>query len=98
MSAVVLFVELKIAPGQRDNFVARAREHRNNVLKYEAACQRFDISVADDSDDTVRLYEVYDDEAAFDHHMNTPYMQEYRADTGEWVADRNLSKCTLANE
>lgn len=98
MSAVVLFVELKIAPGQRDNFVARARRHRDNVLKNEAACQRFDISVLEDSDDTVRLYEVYDDEAAFDHHMNTPYMQEYRADTGEWVAERKLWKCALANE
>lgn len=98
MSAVVLFVELKTAPGQRDNFLARARQHRDNVLKNEPACQRFDVSVPEDSDDAVRLYEVYDDDAAFDHHMNTPYMKQYREDTGDWIADRKLWKCTLANE
>lgn len=97
MSAVVLFVELEIEPGQRDNYVARARQHRDNVMKNEPNCHRFDISVPDDNDTVVRLYEVYADQAAFEHHMQTPYMQEYREDTGPWIKERKLSRCTLAN-
>jgi len=98
MSATVLFVELEIAPGRRDDFIARAREHRANVVKNEPDCHRFDISVPQDSDTMVRLYEVYADEAAFEAHMNTPYMKEYREDTGAWIADRKWFKCTLAND
>ena len=98
MSAVVLFVELDIVLGQRDAFLARAREHRGNVQKNEADCLRFDISVPDDDDNKVRLYEVYADQAAFDHHMETPYMAEYRTDTGPMVANRQLTKAILAND
>ena len=98
MSAVVLFVELDIVPGQRVAFLARAREHRGNVHKNEPDCQRFDISVPDDEASRVRLYEVYSDQAAFDHHMETEYMKAYRADTGPMVANRQLTKAVLVNE
>ena len=95
MSVIVLFVELEIVAGRRDDFVARARQHRDNVLKNEPDCQRFDISVPDDTENVVRLYEVYADQAAFDHHMGTPYMAEYRADTGDMVVNRVLTKSVL---
>ena len=98
MSAVVLFVELDIVPGQRDAFLARAREHRRNVQKNEPDCQRFDISVPVDEASRVRLYEVYSDQAAFDHHTETEYMKAYRVDTGPMVANRQLTKAILVNE
>ena len=43
MSTVALFVELEIAPGRKGDFLARAREHRINVLNNEPGCQRFDL-------------------------------------------------------
>ncbi len=98
MSAVVLFVEIDTVPGQKDAFLARVRVHRANVQKNEPGCQCFDISVPDDGDDKVRLYEVYADQAAFDHHMETTYMKEYRADTAPMVAGRVLAKAALAND
>ncbi len=98
MSAVVLFVELEIVPGHRDDFVARGRRHRDNVLKNEPDCQRFDISVPDDAENMIRLYEVYADQAAVDHHMGTSYMAAYREDTGDWVAGRKITKAVLQNE
>ena len=98
MSSVVLHVEIETVPGQRDAFLARARIHRGNVLKNEPDCTCFDISVPDDGDDKVRLYEVYANQAAFDHHMETPYMKEYRVDTAPMVAGRALAKAALAND
>ena len=98
MSAVVLFVEIDIVAGQKDAFLARVREHRANVRKNEPGCQCFDISVPDDGDDKVRLYEVYADQAAFDLHMETNHMKEYRADTGLMVAGRVIAKAALAND
>ncbi len=97
MSAIVLFVELEIVAGRRDEFVARARTHRDNVLANEPGCERFDLSVPDDDANVVRLYEVYVDLAAFDHHMETDYMKAYREDTGPMVASRALTRAILAN-
>lgn len=97
MSAIVLHVELTLAPGRRADYLARAQRHRATVLANEPGCSRFDISLPDGSDDSVRLYEVYDDLAAFDHHMQTPYMLDYRADTGPMIADRRATRAVLAN-
>ena len=98
MSAVVLLVELKMEEGRRGDFVARAQRHRELVLANEPACQRFDIVVPDGADDVVHLYEVYDDQEAVDHHMQTDYMAAYRADTASMVADRKIVTAALANE
>ena len=91
MSAVVLFVELDIVPGEREAFLARDQEHRGKVQKNEPDCQRFDISVPENGANKVRLYEVYADQKAFDHHMETEYMKAYRADTGSMVANRQIT-------
>ncbi len=98
MSAVVLLVELKIAEGKRDAFVARGRQHRERVLREESDCERFDIVVPEGTSDIVRLYEVYADQAAVDHHMQTDYMAAYRADTADMVVDREIVKATMAND
>lgn len=98
MSAIVLFVELGIVPGRREEFLARARLHREHVLKNEPGCRRFDISLPEDDENAVRLYEVYADRAAFDHHMATDYMQAYREETGLMVANRARTRAVLANQ
>ena len=97
MSAIVLFVELEIVPGKRDAFLARAQKHRERVLEHEPGCQRFDISVPEEGENAVRLYEVYADQAAFDLHMETGYMKAYRADTGPMIANRSRTLAALAN-
>ena len=98
MSILVLLVKLTINAGQMDAFLARALEHRTNVLGNEPGCKGFEILVPAESGDTVFLYEAYDDQAAIDRHMETPYMKEYMADTGPMVANRNRTLCTLASE
>ncbi len=95
MSAIVLVVELTLVPGSKDNFLARVRRHREIVLNEEPGCQRFDVLVPVEEDDTVLLHEVYDDQAAFDAHMETPHMKAYRADTAPLVADRRRTLCRL---
>jgi quinol monooxygenase YgiN len=98
MSSLVLLVELTINDGQMDAFLARAREHRTNVLSQEPDCKGFELLVPTEGSGTVFLYEVYANQAAIDHHMGTPYMKEYMADTGPMIAARNRTLCTLASE
>ena len=98
MSTLVLLVELTLNVGQKDAFLTRAREHRKNVLSKEPGCKGFELLVPTDGSDTVFLYESYVDQAAIDHHMETPYMKEYMTDTGAMIALRNRKLCTLASE
>ena len=98
MSAVVLVVELRAEPGQRARYLARAREHRKNVLDNEPGCQRFELLVPDDSDDTIFLCEIYDDDQAFEDHLNTAYMKAYMDDTAPMLAYRKRNLCRLAND
>ena len=97
MSSLVLLVELTINAGRMDAFLARAREHRTNVLNNEPGYQGFELLVRAEDGDTVFLYEVYADQAAIDHHMETPYMKESMADTGPMIANRDRKLCTLAS-
>ena len=98
MAEIALVVELKIKPGERDRFLARAREHRGNVLANEPGCHRFDLAVPREQDDTVYLYEVYADDAALEIHFNTPYMKEYMEDTGPMIAERTRNLCDVGND
>lgn len=98
MAEIALVVELQIKPGERERFLARASEHRSNVLSREPGCLRFDLAVPRDQDDTVYLYEVYADDAALETHFNTPYMKEYMDDTGPMIAQRTRNLCDVANE
>ena len=98
MSTLVLLVELTLNVGQKDAFLTRAREHRKNVLKNEPGCKAFELLAPTDGSETIFLYEAYADQAAIDHHMETPYMKEYMADTGSMIALRTRNLCTLASE
>lgn len=96
MSDLVLFVELEIAAGQMEAFVKRALEHREKVLANEPGCHGFELLRPHERKNTVFLYEVYADQAAIDHHLNTPYMKQYLEDTGSMIASRVRTLCDLA--
>lgn len=98
MADIVLVVELDMKPGQRDAYLARARQHRENVLKNEPGCHRFDLIVPAEDPDKMFLIEVYADQAALDHHLNTPYMKAYLDDTGPMIANRSRTLSHLAND
>ena len=97
MTAIVIHVELTLHPEHRDAYLARALQHKENVTENEPGCQRFEVSVEEDNRNVVRLYEVYDDEAAVQHHMHTPYMNAYREETMPMLVERKLTRAILAH-
>lgn len=86
--AVSLFVQIKLAPGVREQFLALATAHQGRVRNREPTCQRFDILEQEGDDEHVCLYEVYDDQAAFDLHVNTEYMKAYLEETKDMTVGR----------
>ncbi len=98
MSKVALVVDLKLAHGRLDDFVARASRHGEICLAEEPGCLQFDILVPEAGTDRVFLYEVYADRAAVDTHLATPHMAKYLEDTKDMIAERKRNLCDLVNE
>lgn len=94
--SIALFVTLDFNEGAMDGYLELAHQHKARVLKYEPGCQQFDILIPDDTENRVHLFEVYDDEAALDIHMNSDYMQMYREKSGPMLANRALTRCSVS--
>ncbi len=72
--------------------------HRERCLANEPGTIQFDISLPNDDDITIMLYEVFDNEDAFQAHAKGESMQKIRAELealgGESM--RTVVHCTLA--
>ena len=84
---ISVFVSIKVKPGLRDRFVEATLGDARGSVGDEPGCYRFDV-LADASDpDVVHLYEVYEDEAAFEAHRKMPHYTKWAAEVADWRAD-----------
>jgi quinol monooxygenase YgiN len=60
-------------------------------VENEAGCRQFDVCVDPQRPTEVFLYELYDDEAAFQSHMREPHFASFNAQAGEMIASKAIS-------
>ena len=72
----VILVEQTINDGAMDSYLSAIRENAR-ASRQEAGCLRFDVLRVEDSSDTVLLYEIYVDEAAFEAHRKTAHFAKF---------------------
>jgi quinol monooxygenase YgiN len=77
MSKFVLTVGLVVKPDQVDRFMAKVLANAKASRETEPGCRAFDVLVDPKDRTRVMLYEVYDDEAAFDAHQATEHFRTY---------------------
>ena len=68
----VLAVEWTAKAGQGDR-IAEIQKEFALLARQEPGCRQFFVSRSEDNPDRFFLYEEYDDEAAFDAHLETPH-------------------------
>ena len=83
----VLAVSIRIKPENVDAFMKRALENAQHARK-EPGCRQFDVLVDPKDKTRVMLYEVYNDESAFDAHQQTPHFKKYVAEAVPLLASR----------
>jgi quinol monooxygenase YgiN len=83
----VLSVDLRIKPENVESFIARAIENAAASRK-EPGCRQFDVLVDPKDRTRVMLYEVYQDDKAFDAHQQTPHFKRYLAEAVPLLASR----------
>ncbi len=82
-----LEVQLRIKPENVDKFMAACMENARAARK-EPGCRTFEV-LADPQDRTkVMLFEIYDDEKAFEAHQATPHFKKYLAEAVPLLASR----------
>jgi quinol monooxygenase YgiN len=83
----VLQVNLRIKPENVDAFMKKALENAREARK-EPGCRQFDVLVDPKDSAKVMLYEVYNDEQAFEAHQQTPHFKKYVAEAVPLLASR----------
>ena len=83
----VLVVHLKVKPETVDAFMSRLSENAKNA-RNEPGCKQFDVLVDPNDRTKVLLYEVYNDEKAFEAHQQTPHFKKYFAEALPLLASR----------
>ncbi|HEV2054083.1 MAG TPA: putative quinol monooxygenase [Methylomirabilota bacterium] len=92
MAKLAIVATFEIAPGQIDAFLPLLLAHRDRCLKDEPGTLRFDILRPEKN---LMLYEVYDDEAAFQAHWNGPSSARCREEAAGVVSKLTFIRCSL---
>nr|WP_157080584.1 putative quinol monooxygenase [Methylobacterium variabile] len=74
----VVVAEFRVKPGALDAFLDLAHDDARSSVAHEPGCRAFDVAVSESDPQTVVFYEVYDDRAAFDAHLETPHLARFR--------------------
>jgi quinol monooxygenase YgiN len=83
----VLQVNIKIKPENVEAFMKKALENAKEA-RQEPGCKQFDVLVDPKDSARVMLYEVYNDEQAFEAHQQTPHFKKYVAEAVPLLASR----------
>lgn len=75
----VLAVMLRIKPGNEERFMAQVLANAREARK-EPGCRQFEVLVDPTDRAKVMLFEIYDDEKAFEAHQQTPHFKKYLAE------------------
>ncbi len=75
----ILMVRLQVKHDHLDDFITASIADGSGSVLHEPGCRRFDI-IQDETDPTLFAFtEVYNDEAAFEHHKTTPHFAQWDA-------------------
>ena len=85
--SLVLQVNIKIKPENVDAFMGKVIENAK-AARGEPGCRQFDVLVSPDDKTSVMLYEVYDDQKAFDAHQAGAAFKKYLAEAVPLLASR----------
>ncbi|MEO1536445.1 MAG: putative quinol monooxygenase [Pseudomonadota bacterium] len=93
----VVTVTFRLAVEHAQAFLAAVRENAQLSLAREPGCHRFDVAVGEDGPETVFLYELYDDRAAFDAHLASAHFKSFDAMVAPWVASKDVATYVLTD-
>jgi autoinducer 2-degrading protein len=71
------FITVKIKPELRERFLEVIEDDATSSVRDEPGCLRFEVLQDASDPDTYHFFEVYQDEAAWRAHRNTPHFARW---------------------
>lgn len=93
MKGYIVAVEFEIAPDKFAAFLPLMAENAEASRRDEPGCRRFDVCIPRERRNSVFLYEIYDDEAAFQAHLATAHFKAFATETGDMITGRKITFC-----
>ena len=92
MAPLAILVEFTIKPDAVGRFRELIVTNATRSLADEPGCQRFDVLAPADEPARIVLYEIYDDDRAFELHLATPHYKEFAAVAEPLIETRSIKK------
>ncbi len=83
-------VTFQLNPGSTAAFLPLMQENARTSLRNEPACHQFDVLTDTSKPDTVFLYELYEDKAAFDLHLTSTHFRTFDAAVTSMIAAKDV--------
>jgi (4S)-4-hydroxy-5-phosphonooxypentane-2,3-dione isomerase len=93
----VIIVEFDLVEGRAAEFGTLILENASASLAEEPGCRQFDVLVPESKPHQIVLYEIYDDEAAFDLHVRSAHFKKFDAQSRDLVAGKRVIRLDMAS-
>ncbi|WP_224823250.1 putative quinol monooxygenase [Cognatishimia sp. MH4019] len=86
----VITVQFKVKPAHLEAFLPLMQANAAQSVAQEEGCHQFDVCQDTDALETVFLYEVYQDEPAFQAHLASAHFRAFDAATADMIASKTV--------
>ena len=86
----VIAVEFTLKVADQERFLERMKQQARDSLDREPRCRQFDVCLDPEDPCRVFLYELYDDEGAFQAHLESDHFKDFEQTTAGWVTDKQV--------
>ncbi|MCQ8278274.1 antibiotic biosynthesis monooxygenase [Acetobacteraceae bacterium KSS8] len=77
--ALVIWAEFTVPAEKKAEFLRECAADARDSVANEPGCSQFDVLVDENGADTVTLFEIYKDAAAFETHLTMPHYATFAA-------------------
>ncbi len=95
MTGYVIIVDFRLKPGTQAAFRKLVDANARTSAQTEKGCRRFDVLEPTEGGDRVLLFEIYDDEAAFEAHARSPHYASFDVESSPMVSEKSVLRCNL---
>ena len=86
----LITVEFEIDPDRLEAFLPLMTDNAAASVRDEPGCRQFDVCQDPGAPNRIFLYEIYDDRAAFEAHLEAPHFKRFDAAVGAMVTAKTV--------
>ena len=86
----IMMANLQATPGHKEELIQALLHQAKEVSDHEPGCTRYDIIQDGGDPNKIWLYEVFQNDAAFQAHIDSPHTARFMETTKAWRGDPEL--------